>query len=115
MVAAVTSTLIVQVLLAATPPEKVMEVAPALGENEGDTQPNEVVASGVLATLIWAGEVGSVSIKLTPVAAVSLELVIAMDKVEVLPLVIETGLKDLDIDSGEVMEANRAFAEKSAL
>lgn len=49
--------------------------------------------------------------KLTPVTAELLELVIAMDKVELLPLVMETGLKDFEIVSGEEMEAKRAWAE----
>lgn len=111
LLAAVTDTLIVHVLLAATPPEKVMKVAPATGENVGDRHPADVVAAGVAATLIWAGEVGSVSVKLTPVTAVLLEFVIAMDKVEVLPPVIETGLKDFVMLSGDVMEAKRAWAE----
>ena len=52
MVEAVTLTLIVQVLEAATPPVYVMEVAAALGAKVGVRQPAEVVAAGVAATLI---------------------------------------------------------------
>lgn len=98
-------TLIVQVLDAATPPVYVMEVAPPLGEKEGETQPAEVDAAGVDATLICAGEVGKVSVTLTPVIAEELELVIAMESVEVPPPAMDTGEKDLVIVSGVEMEA----------
>ena len=105
MVAAVTLTLIVQVLDAATPPAYVMEFAPAPGEKLGVRQPADAVAAGVLATLIWAGEVGNVSDRLTPVTAEELELVIAIDNVEVPPPAMDTGEKDLVIVSGDEIEA----------
>ena len=92
-----------------------METAPALGENVGEVHPAEMDTGGVAATLIWAGDVGSVSVKLTPLTADALELVIAMDKVDVPPPAIDTGEKDLVIVSGEVIVATRLEDEKSLL
>ena len=115
LVAAVTLTLMVQVLLAATPPVYVIEVAPPIGEKEGETQPAEVDAAGVLATLICAGELGSGSVRLTPVTADVLVLVMTIDNVEVPPPVMDTGENALDIVNGDVIVAMRPWVEKSLL
>lgn len=92
-----------------------MDVAPALGEKLGVRQPAEVDAAGVAATLICAGVVGKVSVRLTPVTGDELELVIAIDSVEVPPLLIDTGEKDLVMLKGDEIMAKRACVEKSEL
>src|SRR5262245_7091185 len=67
-VGAVTLTLTVQVPPPAmAPPEKLMEPAPADGENVGEPQPF-VVGFGDGATTIAPGEVGKVSLKATPLS-----------------------------------------------
>src|ERR1700682_6276807 len=66
---ALTSTVTVQVLLAAmVPPLNAIDAAPATGVNVGAPQPL-VVAFGTGATTMLPGAIGNVSLKATPVSA----------------------------------------------
>lgn len=77
-------------------------MSPVEGENDGVRQLADVDEAGVVATVM---PLGSGSVKLIPVTLEELELVNAIDKVDVPPLVIATLENDLVIEIGETMVA----------
>ena len=89
----VTFTLIVQLLFGASVPlENEIEVAPAVGEKVGVPQ-LVVVAPVGFATVIAPGEVGKVSVKLSPLTVTGEGLVNVKVRAETPPAFVGSGLK----------------------
>ena len=113
-----TLTLMVQVLLGASVPlENDSEAAPPVGAKVGVPHP-EVEALGGLATVMAPGEVGRVSVKLTPVMVTEVGFVIVKVRVETPPATVELGenaLAMVTLAAGSIMDATRAPVEKSLL
>jgi hypothetical protein len=113
----VTLTLTVQLLFGESVPfEKEREAAPAVGEKVGDPQP-DVVAFGVLATVIAPGDVGRVSVKFKPVIVPVVGFVNVKVSVEIPLTLVGSGLKFFEIvtEDGLRMFAMRVETPKSAL
>ncbi len=112
-----TSTLIVQVPLAAIVPfAKTKDGAPAAIVQTGVPQPEVEYVNGV-ATTIAPGEVGNVSAKFKLLSATPFGLESVNVRLEVPPAVVEFGVKALVIVTalGETIAAIRALVDKSAL
>lgn len=105
-----TTTLKVQVPLPAIVAlDKEMLPLPAVAVRVADPQP--VVEDVVVLTVIAPGDVGRVSVTLTPETEVELELVKVKVSVEVPPAVMLAGEKALVMLTGLVTEAMRAELE----
>ena len=97
MAGTVTFTLTVQLLFGASAPfENEMEAAPAVGAKVGVPQ-LLVVASGVDATTMLPGDVGKVSVKLTPVMVALFGFVIVKVRAETPLMLVGSGLKFFEI------------------
>ena len=100
-------------LAAIVPLENEIDVEFGMAVRVGVPQPDGGVL--IVVTLICAGAEGKLSKKLIPLTAVVDVLVKVKDRVEVPPSGMEVGANDLEMLTGEDMEAIRVEKEKSLL